>query len=188
MKKILAKFVALAIILARGNGVCLVNAQQQQVTVSVPNSQLQSTFFGMSSIVTNIGTLGTLSPNSSPTYSNPSPSPSTNNLLQSTKSFESTQTTVPNTNSQAAGRFQTSATTKGFELWSNNNATRKLRMGLLMANGYYLGLHNAMNDFHSNCCQFGLSHKFVSNRKVFASNRKVLLLLYIGLCPPSYVF
>ena len=157
MKKILAKFVALAIILARGSGVCLVNAQQQQVTVSVPNSQLQSTFFGMSSIVTNIGTLGTLSPNSSSTYSNLSPTPSTNNSLQSTKSFESTQTTVPNTNSQAAGRFQTSVTTKGFELWSNNNATRKLRMGLLMSNGYYLGLHNTMNDFHSNCSQFGLN-------------------------------
>ena len=160
MQKILAKFVALAIILAGGSGVCLVNAQQQQVTVSVPNSQLQSTFFGMSSIVTNIGTLGTLSPNSSPTYSNPSPTPSTNNSLQSTKSFESTQTTVPNTNSQAAtsaGRFQTSATTQGFELWSNNNATRKLRIGLLMSNGYYLGLHNTMNDFHSNCSQFGLN-------------------------------
>ena len=130
------KLVVLVIILARGS--CEANSQrqqQQQATVSVPQSQSQFANSRMPSIITNFGTLGTLLPN----YSNPSPTPSTNNSLQSTKSFESTQTTVLNTSPQAttsAGRFQTSATTKGFELWSNNNATRKLRIGLLMANGY----------------------------------------------------
>lgn len=133
-------FVVLIIILERASSVVNSQQQQQQQQVASPFPQ-QATFPGTPpSIITNFGTLGTVPSNYSMPIL-PDPTPSTNNSFQATNSLDNTvvQTPIPNTNQQIttyAGGFRSSATTMGFDLWSNNNATRKLRMGLLMANGY----------------------------------------------------
>ena len=131
-------FVVLIIILERASSV--VNSQQQQQQVTSPFAK-QATFPGTPpSIITTAGTMGTVPSNYSMPIL-PDPTPSTNNSFQKANSLENTsvQTPIPNTNQQIttyAGGFRSSATTMGFDLWSNNNATRKLRMGFLMANGY----------------------------------------------------